>query len=65
MEAVLVMGGVNLLLCVWVVSLQYKIRVARAAVEVTTEIIRRLALGEVEVNVDRVNKTITLKEKEA
>ena len=65
MEAVLVMGGVNLLLCIWIVSLQHKLRVTRFAVDVTTDIIRRLALGEVEVNVDRVSKTITLKKKEA
>ena len=61
MDAVIVMGAVNLLLCGWVLLLQHRLKVARITVGVSTEIIRQLAIGELEI--DHAEGKITIKGK--
>lgn len=63
MDAVIVMGAVNLLLCAWIVFLQRELKVLRLISESAIEIVRRLALEEIEF--ERDGKSITIKEKKA
>ena len=63
MEAVYVMGAVNLLLCAWIVHLQQELKITRLTIEVSHELIRQIAMGEVDIRRNGNEVRIVTKEK--